>query len=51
MLPDGNPAVRSPGGGIGREIEVAGLEHPVLAIQENAKEVSVFINYTLKLKQ
>jgi len=32
-------------------IEVAGLEHPVLAIQKNAREVSVFINYTLKLKQ
>jgi hypothetical protein len=36
---------------LGREVEVGGLERPVLAIQKNAREVTLFINYTLKIRQ
>ena len=36
---------------LGREVEVGGLERPVLAIQKNAREVTLFINYTLRIRQ
>ena len=33
-----------------REIEVGGLEYPVIVVQKSARQVSLFIPYTVKLK-
>jgi hypothetical protein len=37
--------------GPSREIEVSGLERPVVAMQKNGREVTLFIHYTLTVRQ
>ena len=43
-------AASKAGLGSARDIEVAGLEKPVQLIQKNSREVTLFLNYTVKIK-
>jgi hypothetical protein len=34
-----------------REVEIAGLERPVVAMQKGARELTLFIHYSLRIRQ